>query len=284
MASSYYLAKPIFSVNRNVFSTSLKMIPDPILTLDKIPTLTLLYQLKEIVPAANNVMSVSAPSNVLNDKISVLRQDITTLAVDAIVNAANTSLLGGGGVDGAIHRAAGPQLREECKTLEGCEIGNAKITEAYDLPCKKIIHAVGPVYRKEGMRAADLLAGCYTKSLQLAVENGCKSIAFPAISTGVYGYPTRQASEVALKTVRSFLETAGQSEALERVIFCNFMEKDQDAYFHHIPKYFPLAELHGPGDNVDEKKASAETSKAISEEFVVVEKEDAKDTPSKDKL
>jgi O-acetyl-ADP-ribose deacetylase (regulator of RNase III) len=206
------------------------------LSLDEIPTLTLLYKLKKIVASDDAVQSSYKASTALNDKISVIRQDITTLAVDAIVNAANTSLLGGGGVDGAIHRAAGPDLLHECETLNGCETGSAKITDGYELPSNKVIHAVGPIYWKESAkRAAELLSGCYRTSLELAVTNGCKSIAFSALSTGVYGYPSGEASIVALETVRKFLEEEGKADKLDRVIFCNFLQKDEDAYFKNIP-------------------------------------------------
>jgi O-acetyl-ADP-ribose deacetylase (regulator of RNase III) len=228
MSSAYYLAKPI--------STSRKPSPPPkmVVTLDDIPTLTALYQDKTIVPGTNTVSKYEA-STALNDKISVIKKDITTLAVDSIVNAANNSLLGGGGVDGAIHRAAGPELYDECETLDGCDTGSAKITDGYELPSKKVIHAVGPIYWKEGKTAsAALLAGCYRTSLELAVENDCRSIAFSALSTGVYGYPSGEASLVALETVRKFLEEE-KADKLDRVIFCNFLEKDETAYFENIP-------------------------------------------------
>lgn len=205
------------------------------ITLDELPTLSFLYKFKKIAPKDEEASPEYTASATLNDKISVIRQDITALAVDAIVNAANTSLLGGGGVDGAIHRAAGPELLEECETLDGCETGSAKITDGYELPSKKVIHAVGPIYWKEGTRAAKLLSGCYRTSLQLAVDNGCKSIAFSALSTGVYGYPSGEASTVALETVRTFLEEEDKAEKLDRVIFCNFLQKDEDAYFKNIP-------------------------------------------------
>ncbi|KAF1354229.1 A1pp-domain-containing protein [Lizonia empirigonia] len=209
--------------------------------LNEIPTLTLLYKLKKIEPATNNT-SAYPPNATYNDRISVIRQDITTLAVDSIVNAANTSLLGGGGVDGAIHRAAGPELLDECGTLGGCETGSAKITDGYELPADKIIHAVGPIYwNKNKDEAARLLAGCYRTSLQLAVDNGCKSIAFSALSTGVYGYPSGEASLVALEAVRKFLEEEEKADELDRVIFCNFLQKDEDAYFKNIPTFFPPA-------------------------------------------
>lgn len=205
--------------------------------LSEIPTLSSLYKQKRIVPSEElDTSTLPAPNAVFNDKISVLRKDITTLAVDSIVNAANNSLLGGGGVDGAIHRAAGPELYDECETLDGCETGSAKITDGYELPAKKVIHAVGPVYwstKRQGTHT-ELLSGCYRKSLELAVDNGLKSIAFSALSTGVFGYPSGEASHVALDTVRKFLDE-GKGDEMERIIFCNFMQKDEDAYFENIP-------------------------------------------------
>lgn len=159
--------------------------------------------------------------------------------MDGIVNAANESLLGGGGVDGAIHRAAGPELVEECEDLDGCGVGDAKITAAYKLPCQKVIHTVGPVYTLEALkepgRPEILLRSCYRRSLEVAVESNVRSIAFAAISTGIYGYPSADAARAAADEVRAFLEAPENAGKLERVIFCNFERKDEDAYEEIIP-------------------------------------------------
>jgi O-acetyl-ADP-ribose deacetylase (regulator of RNase III) len=160
-------------------------------------------------------------------KIEVVRGDISKMDADAIVNAANTTLLGGGGVDGAIHRAAGPGLLEECRTLKGCPTGQAKITKGYDLPAKFVIHTAGPVWNGGTKNEAELLSDCYRNSMRLAEQNKLKSIAFPSISTGAYRFPAEKACEIAIRTVKATLK---ETPTLEKVIFVCFSEEDKKLY------------------------------------------------------
>lgn len=162
-------------------------------------------------------------------KLAVIQGDITKLQVDALVNAANTSLLGGGGVDGAIHRAAGPALLEECKSLGGCPTGQAKLTQGYRLPAKFVIHTVGPVWQGGAKSESELLAACYSNSLSLALSQGVRTIAFPAISCGAYGYPIQQAALIAVKETRQFIEL---NKSIEKVYFVCFEAAIYETYTH----------------------------------------------------
>jgi len=163
----------------------------------------------------------------MSTRLTVVRADITTLAVDAIVNAANSSLLGGGGVDGAIHRAAGPDLVHACRLLGGCRTGQAKATSGFRLPARLIVHTVGPVWRGGQHGEEALLADCYRYSLDVAVENGARTVAFPCISTGIYGFPADRAAQIAVTTVSAYV---GNPPAIDEVIFCCFSASDANHY------------------------------------------------------
>lgn len=167
-------------------------------------------------------------------EIEIVLADITTLKVDAIVNAANETLLGGGGVDGAIHRAAGPELLEECRKLNGCKTGEAKLTKGYNLPAKYVIHTVGPIYFSQQPNKPQLLASCYRNSLTIALKKGIRSIAFPSISTGVYCYPLAEAAEIAIQEVKAFMFT---HEEIKKVIFACFDEETLETYKRLLDKY-----------------------------------------------
>ncbi|OCF75082.1 LRP16 family protein [Kwoniella mangroviensis CBS 8886] len=173
----------------------------------------------------------------LNRRVSIWRGDITKLQADLIVNAANSSLLGGGGVDGAIHRAAGPELLEECEGLGGAETGETKVTKGYELPSKYVAHTVGPIYSSRAVdKCAQQLKSCYQTSLDLCQSHGGGVIGFSSISTGVYGYPIKDATEIAIETTRKFLE---KDQSVTRVIYVVFSKKDEEVYKSILPQFFP---------------------------------------------
>ncbi|XP_038962782.1 ADP-ribose glycohydrolase MACROD2 isoform X2 [Rattus norvegicus] len=200
----------------------------------------------------------------LSEKVSLYRGDITLLEVDAIVNAANASLLGGGGVDGCIHRAAGPCLLAECRNLNGCETGHAKITCGYDLPAKYVIHTVGPIARGHinGSHKEDL-ANCYQSSLKLVKENNLRSVAFPCISTGIYGFPNEPAAIIALGTIKEWL--AKNHQEVDRIIFCVFLEVDFKIYKKKMNEFFPIDDNNeGAADADTKEEAEGPEPKGLS--------------------
>ncbi|KAJ5639152.1 ADP-ribose glycohydrolase MACROD2 [Penicillium longicatenatum] len=229
-----------------------------LLTLAEIPVLSQLYRsglLSKPAPLRTEDSTQSdngsgatkltprQPVQSLNNMVSYLQADITKLKVDGIVNAANRALEGGSGVNGVIQRVAGPQLLQDCLKLGGCETGDAKCTLAYDLPCERVIHTVGPVYgmeyRMDPRRPEALLRSCYRRCLEVAVDRGVRSIAFSCISTGIYGYPNREAAIAAADEVRNFLETSQDAPKIDRVIFCLFQDVDVRIYKQVLPLVFP---------------------------------------------
>lgn len=230
--------KMSFDVEKQKFLTmpsgeKRKFYKGDIITLDQIPTWVDYWNKNKANSGVTTLEKVEKVDAEIPGKVSIWQGDITSLEIDAIVNAANSSLLGGGGVDGAIHRAAGANLKKECATLGGCRVGEAKITGGYMLPAKYVIHTVGPQGEKP-----ERLRECYENSLAIAKENQLRTIAFPCISTGIYGYPQRPAAKVALSTVKKFLlENKG---SVDRVIFCLFLKTDKDIYEELLQKYFAV--------------------------------------------
>lgn len=231
-------AKMSFEVEKQKFLTmqleeKRKYYKGTVTTLDEIPTWVDYWNKNKSNIGVMNLEKVEVVDEDIAKKISIWQGDITSLEIDAIVNAANSSLLGGGGVDGAIHKAAGPNLKKECATLGGCYVGEAKITGGYMLPAKHVIHTVGPQGEKP-----EKLRECYENSLAVGRENQLRVIAFPCISTGIYGYPQRPAANIALSTVKKFL--LDNRDAMDRIIFCLFLKSDKDIYEELLQKYFAI--------------------------------------------
>ncbi|KAM4785095.1 ADP-ribose glycohydrolase MACROD2 isoform 6-T7 [Cyanocitta cristata] len=217
----------------------------------------------------------------LSEKVSLYRGDITLLEVDAIVNAANSSLLGGGGVDGCIHRAAGPCLVAECRNLSGCETGQAKITCGYDLPAKYVIHTVGPIARGHLTDThKENLASCYKSSLKLAKENNIRSIAFPCISTGIYGFPNEPAAIIALNTIKEWLSK--NHNEVDRIIFCVFLEVDYKIFKKKMGEFFPLDDANEEGAQLSEEREGQPPSPTKSKEEQPEDLQDDAEDPLKD--
>ncbi|KAF9071875.1 hypothetical protein BDP27DRAFT_1290981 [Rhodocollybia butyracea] len=239
-------------------------------------TISQLYKTSVLKAPSPDKQKFKPNSSYLN-RITLFQGDITKLEVDSIVNAANKRLLGGGGVDGAIHAAAGRKLYHECTKLNGCETGFSKITGAYRLPSKKIIHTVGPVYSSTSAdQKAKELASCYQTSLDLALENSLRHIAFPSVSTGIYGYPIEDATHIALNVVRKHFESEDDSTfKLDRVVFVVWSNKDKSVYESLIPEYFPPSESE---TNVLNPEVAPEDTQNASEESQDVP-EESQETP-----
>ncbi|ODN87141.1 LRP16 family protein [Cryptococcus wingfieldii CBS 7118] len=228
----------------------------PIVTLKKLPTLQAQYDAGDLPALPEEGVPKYPFDKKLNERVTIWRGDITVLESDMIVNAANGSLLGGGGVDGAIHSAAGHKLLDECRTLNGAETGETKFTSAYDLPSKKIAHTVGPIY-SSAERSAPLLASCYRSSLEGCRQYGGGSIGFSSISTGVYGYPVKDATHIALETTRKFLE---QDDTVTNVIYVVFSKRDESVYHELVPIYFPGSDSTSSSSTEHTKAAGAAES------------------------
>jgi len=233
------------------------------MTLDDIPTWAEYHNKMDEKRCSVKNTSGPAANSDLNTRVSIWQGDVTRLEIDSIGNAANNSLLGGGGVDGAIHNAAGSALRAECETLNGCDTGDAKISAGYKLPAKYVIHTVGPIGQKE-----EQLRSAYTRSLAVMKENKLNAIAFPCISTGIYGYPNDPAAHMALTVVRDFLETDDNAKQVERIIFCLFLNKDVKIYEDLMQYYFPVGEEKSGATSTteDASEAAAPKNAAPSED------------------
>ncbi|XP_053236580.1 ADP-ribose glycohydrolase MACROD2 isoform X2 [Podarcis raffonei] len=225
---------------------------------------TWMEEMKSKTQSDENTQETLLEKKNLSEKVSLYRGDITVLEIDAIVNAANSSLLGGGGVDGCIHRAAGPCLVAECRNLSGCETGQAKITCGYDLPAKYVIHTVGPIARGHISDShKEDLANCYKSSLKLAKENLIRSIAFPCISTGIYGFPNEPAAIIALTTIKEWLSK--NYHEMDRVIFCVFLEVDYKIYKKKMNEFFPAEGVEQQGQSPSPVKCKAKQSEDLED-------------------
>lgn len=233
---------PKLCLSHKAFATA-KMPSRTVRNVADLPTLSSLYSSGDLLPTNSPSAPLRKPSQEINRRVSLVRTDITTIAADAIVNAAKNSLRGGGGVDGVIHAAAGPGLVRECvaRYPAGCDTGDAVITAGHNLAARHVIHTVGPVYKSQAA-SEPLLRSCYEACLRTAVENDCASIAFCGISTGIYGYPADKAAQVACSVVRDYLERQDAEGKIQRVIFVTFLDKDVNAYNAAMPLYFPPAE------------------------------------------
>lgn len=219
-----------------------------------IPTLSDMYAEGKLDATSSAKQEVDfKPSSAINDKVSLWQGDITKLQVDGVQNAANKALRGGGGIDGAIHRAAGPELLKACRALKGCMTGATKVTPGFDLPAKWVLHTVGPVYDDDEVEwSEECLQSCYETTLEHAIDNKVRTLALCGVSTGVYGYPLEDATHIALRTTREMLD-ANEAE-FDRIIFCNFSGRDTQMYSQLAPLYFPPAPSSEASEEAPAKK------------------------------